>query len=77
MKATCCVVETAGNPETHQCFSSDDESPYTLLPPALFSLCSPGVKHLELFLVQMLLSPIVLSYAALVHVVIEAAPALE
>lgn len=47
------------------------------LPPALFSLCSPGVKHLELFLVQMLLSPVVLSYAALVHVVIEAAPTLE
>lgn len=46
-------------------------------PPAFSSLRSPGVKHLKLFLVQMLLSPAVLSYAALVYVVIEAAPTLE
>lgn len=70
MKATCCVVETAGNPETHQFF------PHMRVH-TLFSLCSPGVKHLKLVLVQMLLSPMVLSYAALVHVVTEASPTLE
>lgn len=49
MKDTCCVVETTGNRETHQYFSSFDKSPSnlpsSLIPPTLEM--DPGKKKIS------------------------------